>query len=59
VGKRSRGGVVLMGDLKETIQRFGSTSSKHERAADGDEWHGGIAGSSGGYTVPGGGRSLG
>jgi hypothetical protein len=48
-----------MGDLKEMIRCFGSTSSKLKRAADGDEWRGDAARSGGGGSVPGGGRRPG
>jgi hypothetical protein len=36
-GKGRPGDIILMGDLKETWQRFVLASSKHERADNGDE----------------------
>jgi hypothetical protein len=33
-----RGGVNLMGEMKGMTWHFGSASTRHERAVDGDDW---------------------
>jgi hypothetical protein len=43
----SRGSINLMGEMKGTTWRFGSASTRHERAVDGDDWRSGANGSGG------------